>query len=190
MVLDTQAQYRNEGGNEQYTPYYAVELIIPYIQHFKDKIIWCPCDKDESEFVKVLRENGFTVVNSHIDYGQDFFKYEPEKFDVILTNPPYENKRAFIERAESFNKPYAFLLPATIINDSILNDIYGDMSEMTCLIPDKRIRFFNNAKGEVGTQPTFKAAYIGRNFFTKQIIGVKIPKGVYLSENVKNLNLF
>lgn len=190
MELNSQILYSNGGGDEQYTPYYAVELIIPYIQHLKDKIIWCPCDKEESEFVKVLKENGFNVVNSHIDLGQDFFTYQPEKFDVILTNPPYANKRAFIERAESFGKAWAFLLPISIINDSILNDVFGDMSEMTCLIPDKRIRFFNNAKGEVGTQPTFKACYIGRNFFTKQMIGVKIPKGIYLSENIKNLTLF
>ena len=72
-MLNTQIVYSNGGGDEQYTPYYAVELIIPYIQHFKDKIIWCPCDTEESEFVKVLKENGFNVVNSHIDLGQDFF---------------------------------------------------------------------------------------------------------------------
>lgn len=187
---NTQITYSNGGGDEQYTPYYAVEIIIPYIQHLKDKIFWCPCDTEESEFVKVLRENDFKVVHSHISTGQDFFKYEPEQFDVILTNPPYTNKRSFIERAESFKKPYAFLLPISIIQDSILNDIYEDMSEMTCLIPDKRIRFFNKAKGEVGTQPTFKACYIGRKFFLKQMIGVKIPKNIYLSENIKNLDLF
>lgn len=178
------------GGDEQYTPYYAVEIIIPYIQHLKEKIFWCPCDTEESEFVKVLRENGFKVVHSHISTGQDFFEYEPEQFDVILTNPPYQNKRKFIERAESFKKPYAFFLPANIISDSVLNDIFGDMSQMTCLVPDKRTRFFNAEKKATGKQPTFKAIYIGKNFFEKQIIGVTIPKNIDLNSFHKNLELF
>lgn len=75
---------------------------MPYIQHWKDKTIWCPCDKEDSEFVKVLKENGFNIVYSHIDYGQDFFAYTPRQFDVILTNPPYKNKK--IEKV--FNAGY------------------------------------------------------------------------------------
>jgi hypothetical protein len=147
-------------------------MILPHIQHFKDKVIWCPCDSEDSEFVKVLQANGFNVVFSHIDLGQDFFTYEPEHFDVILTNPPYKNKRAFMERAESFGKPWCLLLPINIISDAVLNDLFGDMSELTILVPRKRTRFFNKATGEVGKSPTFKACYIGRSFFAKQLIGV------------------
>ena len=87
--------YVNWGWDEQYTPRYWVEILIPHIQHLKDKIIWCPFDKADSQFVKVLTENWFNVVYSHIDYWQDFFEYEPEKWDVIISNPPYKNKRAY-----------------------------------------------------------------------------------------------
>lgn len=100
--MNNQVFYLNGGGDEQYTPKKTVEMILPYIQHFKGKTIWCPCDTEDSEFVKVLHANGFNVVFSHIDLGQDFFTYEPEHFDVILTNPPYKNKRSFMERADSF----------------------------------------------------------------------------------------
>ena len=175
--------YTNGGGDEQYTPYYAVECLLPYIQHWKNKIIWCPFDKEDSEFVKVLRENGFTITYSHISNGQDFFTYEPEHWDVILSNPPYHNKRAFIERADSFGKPWALLLPVNIISDSVLNDIFGDMSELTMLVPNKRTRFFNALKPTANnSQPTFKACYIGRNFFTKQLIGVNFPADIKLGQ--------
>jgi hypothetical protein len=171
-MMDNQIFYLNGGGDEQYTPRKTVEIIIPYIQHYKDKIIWCPFDKEDSEFVKVLRENGFNVVYSHIDNGQDFFTYEPKNFDVILSNPPYKDKRKFIERAESFNKPWCLLLPINIISDAILNDIFGNMEELTILVPKRRTRFFNKRTGEIGKSPTFKACYIGRKFFLKQLIGV------------------
>lgn len=182
--------YNWGGGDEQYTPYYAVEILLPYIQHLKNKIIWCPCDTEKSEFVKVLTENGFKVVYSHIANGQDFFEYEPEKWDVILTNPPYNGKRKFIERADSFGKPWAFFLPVNILSDAVLNDIFKDMSEMTCLIPNKRTLFFNAKKGAVGKQPTFKAVYIGRNFFERNLIGVDFPKNIDLNSFYKNYNLF
>lgn len=170
--MNNQVFYLNGGGDEQYTPRKTVEMILPHIQHFKGKTIWCPCDTEDSEFVKVLHANGFNVVFSHIELGQDFFTYEPEHFDVILTNPPYKNKRSFMERADSFGKPWCLLLPINIISDAVLNDLFGDMSELTILVPRKRTRFFNKATGEVGKSPTFKACYIGRNFFNKQLIGV------------------
>jgi hypothetical protein len=72
-----QVYYQQGGGDEQYTPRYGVEVLIPHIQHLKDKIIWCPFDKEDSQFVKVLTENGFKVVYSHLDYDQDFLKYQP-----------------------------------------------------------------------------------------------------------------
>lgn len=117
----SQVWYEQGGGDEQYTPRKTVEILLPYIQHLKDKIIWCPFDKDDSQFVQVLRENGFKVVNSHIEYGQDFFKYEPKEWDVIISNPPYHNKRAYWERCLDFKKPFALLLPVNILSDSIIN---------------------------------------------------------------------
>lgn len=173
-MTNNQVYYTNGGGDEQYTPENAVQMVIPFIQHLKDKVIWCPFDKEDSQFVKVLRREGFKVVYSHIECGQDFFEYEPENWDVILSNPPYKNKRAFVDRCESFGKPWCLFLPINIISDSILNTVFGDMSEMTILVPNKRTRFYNAKTGKVGNQPTFKACYIGRNFFTKQIQGCEL----------------
>ena len=85
-----------QGGNndECYTPQYAVLPLLEFLKPFKNKIIWCPFDKEESEFVKVFKSSGYNVVFSHIDDGQDFYKYEPEKWDLIVSNPPFTNKKA------------------------------------------------------------------------------------------------
>lgn len=163
--------YTNGGGDEQYTPEHGVQILLPHIQHLKDKIIWCPFDKKDSNFVKILTGGGFNVVYSHLEYGQDFFEYEPDEWDVLISNPPYKNKRLFIERAMSFNKPFALLLPITTLSDQIWNILIDDiMDDFGLLIPKKRMRFFNKLTGEVGKQPTFKAAYFGVNIFKNQLI--------------------
>jgi hypothetical protein len=167
----SQIYYVNGGGDEQYTPRYGVEVLLPHIEHLKDKIIWCPFDKEDSEFVLVLKENGFTVTNSHIEYGQDFFTYEPKEWDAIISNPPYKNKRAFWERCLDLKKPFALLLPLNILSDSVINVTMKERErELQLLIPSKRMRFFNKITGEVGNQPTFKASYFGVNIFKQQII--------------------
>jgi hypothetical protein len=166
-----QVYYECGGGDEQYTPKYGVEILLPHIQHLKGKIIWCPFDREDSEFVKVLREAKFEVVYSHIDYGQDFFEYEPENWDVIISNPPYKNKGKFWERCLDFKKPFALLLPPNILSDSIINTTMKERErELQLLIPSRRMRFFNKINGKTGNQPTFKASYFGVNIFKQQII--------------------
>lgn len=168
---NSQVFYQQGGGDEQYTPKYGVEVLLPHIQHLKGKIIWCPFDKQDSEFVKVLTENGFDVVYSHIEEGQDFLTYEPDNWDIMISNPPYKNKRFYWERALSLGKPFALLLPLNILSDSIINvTMDGRGGQFQLLIPSRRMRFYNNITGEIGKQPTFKATYFGVNIFKQSII--------------------
>ena len=67
-------------------PLYAVDPILKYIP--KDKIIWCPFDEEWSAFYRRLKEEGYNVVRSSLKDGQDFFTYEPNKWDMIVSNPP------------------------------------------------------------------------------------------------------
>jgi hypothetical protein len=166
-----QIYYEQGGGDEQYTPKYGVEVLLPHIQHLKDKIIWCPFDKGDSQFVQVLKENGFNVICSHIETGQDFLTYEPDNWDVMISNPPYKNKRVYWERALDLGKPFALLLPLNILSDSIINSTMREReSDFQLLIPSRRMRFFNALSGKTGNSPTFKASYFGVNMFKQQII--------------------
>jgi len=171
-----QVYYQQGGGDEQYTPDYGVEVLLPHIKHLKDKIIWCPFDKKDSQFVRVLEGNGFKVIYSHIDDGQNFLTYEPDEWDVLISNPPYKNKRVYWERALDFKKPFALLLPTNILSDSVINVTMRERErEFQLLIPSRRMRFYNNLTGETGSQPTFKASYFGVNFFKEQIILAEMP---------------
>lgn len=175
--MSNQVYYYNGGGDEQLTPQKTVEILLPYITHLKNKIIWCPFDKEDSNFVKVLTENGYNVVYSHIEYGQDFFKYEPDEWDVIISNPPYTNKRAFWERCLGFGKPFTLLLPLNILSDSVINTtMKGKEDDFCLLIPSRRTRFYNAITKEVGNSPTFKASYFGYKIFEKPIIFADLEK--------------
>ena len=140
--------------------------ILKYLD--KDKIIWCPFDKEHSNFVKILKKNGFKVIYSHIETGQDFYEYEPEKWDVIVSNPPFTNKKKIFERCLSFNKPFALIMTNTWLNDSAPKKLFMD-KDLELLMFDKRIEFINPNGEKIG-RPTFSSSYYCYNILPKQII--------------------
>lgn len=95
--------------NELYSPYYIVDHIMKYLP--KDKIVWVPFDCEWSAFYQRLKEEGYKVVRSSLQEGQDFFEYEPDEWDIIVSNPPFSLKDKVLERLYWFNKPFAILLP-------------------------------------------------------------------------------
>ena len=69
-----QCNYINKGyltaktdkeSDEVYTPSYAIIPLLKYVK--KSDIIWCPFDTEDSEYVKIFKENGNKVIYSHID---------------------------------------------------------------------------------------------------------------------------
>jgi len=162
--MDSKKILYSTGGNDEcYTPEYGVIPIVQYIP--KGSIVWCPFDKPESQFVKNI-EN---CVYSHIDYGQDFYNYEPEKWDIIISNPPFTNKRKIFERALSFKKPFALLMSNTWLNDAAPKQLFKD-NDLQLLMFDKRIEYIGKEEREVKKKITFSSSYFCYNFLPKQII--------------------
>jgi hypothetical protein len=92
--MDSAKVLYSKGKNDEcYTPAYGVRPILKYIP--KGKIVWCPFDTKESWFVKLISKQN-SVVHSHINDGKDFFKYEPKAWDMIISNPPFTNKRLIL----------------------------------------------------------------------------------------------
>lgn len=167
MSIDSQAVLYSEGKNDEcMTPDYGVKPIIKYIP--KDYVVWCPFDKEDSEFVKQIRDNGNKVIATHIDNGQDFYTYEPdEHWDCIISNPPFTKKAEIFKRALSFNKPIALLMSNTWLNDSAPKKIFKD-KDLQLLMFEERMKFLN--KGVVQNKITFSSSYWCWNFLPKQII--------------------
>ena len=157
--------YSTGKNDECYTPAYGVKPILKYIP--KDAKVWCPFDKEDSEFVKQISQTN-SVEYSHIDYGQDFFEYEPYHWDVIVSNPPFTRKREFFERALSFNKPFALIMGNTWLNDAAPKRLFMD-KDLQMLMFDKRMEFIQPNPKQQG-KITFSSSYFCWNFLPKQII--------------------
>jgi len=168
-MIDSQGLLYNKVGNDEaYTPDYGVKPILKYIP--KDAIVWCPFDKLDSEFVVQLRENGVMTLHSHIDEGKDFFEYEPPMWDIIISNPPFKNKRAFFERALSFNKPFALIMTNTWLNDRYSKQVFMNADrQMQLLMFDKRMKF-TNPDGRPNNKITFSSSYYCCDFLPKDLI--------------------
>lgn len=157
--------YSKGNNDECYTPAYVVKEIMTFLP--KDKIIWCPFDDQQSEFVKVLNQNGYVVINTHIDYGQDFLNFEPEHWDIMVSNPPFTNKRKIFERALSFNKPFALLMSNTWLNDSAPKILFKER-DLQLLMFRNRIKFLNN--GIINNKITFSSSFFCWELLPKQIV--------------------
>lgn len=158
------------GGNDEcYTPSYGVTPILKYIP--KDAVVWCPFDTVDSEFVKQISLT-HKVVHSHLWGGQDFYEYEPEHWDVIVSNPPFTGKRKIFERALSFGKPFALIMTNTWLNDSAPKQLFAE-KELQLMMFDKRMRFIMS-NGEDNNKITFSSSYYCWNFLPKQIIMEKL----------------
>ena len=152
-------------NDECYTPDYGVAPIVKYVP--KGATVWCPFDTEDSEFVKQISQQN-KVVYSHISLGQDFFEYEPESWDVIVSNPPFTNKRKYFERALSFKKPFALIMTNTWLNDSAPKQLFKE-KELQLLMFDKRMKF-TNPDGRQNNKITFSSSYFCYDFLPKQII--------------------
>lgn len=157
---------KSKGGNDEcYTHRYAVEPLLEFLPKFKNKIIWCPFDKASSEFVKVFSKNGYNVIHSHIETGQDFFQYEPEKWDVIISNPPFTSKTKIFQRVINFNKPFCLLNTVLWLNDATPTRLFRNY-ELQMLMFIDRMEFKNQRQDK---QINFKSIYYCHDFLDKQI---------------------
>lgn len=146
--------------DEYYTPSILVEPIIKYIP--KHYTIWCPFDTEDSEFVIMFKEAGYNVVYSHIWNGQDFFEYEPEHYDCIISNPPFTLKLKVLDRLYKLNKPFAMILGLPILNYQEVGDFFLD-KELQLLIVNKKVSFDGNTD-------SFNNSYFCYNLLPKDLM--------------------
>lgn len=134
---------RNGAFNEKdeyYTPAILVDAILPFIP--EGKTVWCPFDTENSEFVHAFKKN-HKVKYSHIWNGQDFFKYQPENYDYIVSNPPFTRKLEVLDRLYKLDKPFAMVLPLPMLNYQEVGNFFLD-KPLQLLIVDKKVSFDGN----------------------------------------------
>ena len=157
---------RTSAGDEVYTPFYAVEPLLEFLP--KDKKIWCPFDEEWSAFYQLLSEQGYEVERSSLNEGKDFFRYEPEKWDILVSNPPFSKKNEVLKRAFSFQKPFALLLPVNSIQSKTRYQIFENRIQMLCF--DGRIDYHTWQNMEYYT----KGNHFGSAYFCRDLLPSKL----------------
>ena len=158
---------------EMYTPYYAVDPIVKYVpKHYK---IWCPFDEEWSAFYQTFKNLGYSVIRSHICEGKNFFTYEPDEYDIIISNPPFSIKDKILERLYEFGKPFAVLLPLNSLQGVSRYKFFSQGIQILSF--DQRIGFHSKSNMSFTTEGSpFATVYFCRDILPRDLIVEKLNK--------------
>jgi hypothetical protein len=177
--------YKKNRNDELYTPRILVECLKSYFDKWVEKklnfctvceginypykkiTVWTPFDKENSEFVLFFKELGCNVIFSHIDNGKDFFEYEPDNYDIIISNPPFSRKLDVFKRCNELNKPWVMLSNIMCLNYMEIGDYFIN-NPIQLLIPNKRVSFDGNPS-------SFCSGYFCKDFLPRQLMFVSLP---------------
>ena len=141
------------------TPEWVTEALLPHLPR-KPKLVWEPAC-GSGKMSDVLKGK-FPVMTSDIDQGLDFLA-EPwpyrDRLDAIITNPPYDTAREFIEQAlryaESTSGIVAMLLRTDYDHARTRRHLFADCPAFAKkVVLTKRIVWF-----EGGKSPSFNHAW-------------------------------
>ncbi len=176
----------DKASDEVYTPSYAIQPLVKYIENYmaRDSFqysneyplrIWCPFDMANSKYVEVLSQiPKVKVIHTHIDTGENFFYYEPNDYDIIISNPPFSCKDDILKRLWELDKPYAMLLPVPTLQGQAR---FPYMKDIQYLGFDKRINYYKDismTKTQDGV--SFGSCYLCRKFLPKDLIIEELKK--------------
>ena len=155
---------KTSDGDECYTPSYALEVLLPYLD--KNKTYYEATSNISSNIIICANINGFNFIESN---GRDFLKDDLPAFDAIITNPPYSIKDKFIEKCYQLDKPFALLLPVTAIQGKFRGNLFSKYG-IELLILNSRVDF--TGKGA----PHFGVAWFCKNILPSNLIFTDIKK--------------
>ena len=113
------------------------------------------------------------MVRSSLQEGQDFFEYEPNEWDLIVSNPPFSLKDKVLERLYSFNKPFAILLPLNSLQGKTRYKYFKQGIQILSF--DARISYHNKDNMDVVVKGSpFATAYFCRYLLPKDLIIEKL----------------
>lgn len=101
--------------DEYYTRYVDIENeLSSYKEFFKGKIVYCPCDSKESNFVKYFQNNFDELGLKKLNFSARDFKSDKSidtlvKSDIIVTNPPFSYIREFVKLLIDNHKKFIFI---------------------------------------------------------------------------------
>tara|TARA_Y100000592_G_scaffold98996_1_gene173647 strand:- start:37 stop:516 length:480 start_codon:yes stop_codon:yes gene_type:complete len=143
--------FRGDKDSDNYTTngeeWKRIQKYIP-----TDKKIWSPfyCDGKQKEHFKDM---GFDIYHE----DKDFFKYEPDEWDMIIDNPPFSKKKEVLNRLKELDKPFILICPSMMLSYKYFQDLYKN--DIQVIIPSKRICFKHYNSTKKNYTPPFASFY-------------------------------
>lgn len=142
--------YRTEAGESNprdrcQSPSYAVQPIVGHLSRFRDElgrapIIW-ESAAGEGLLVEALKLHGFDqVIATELLDGVDYFAYEPQAYDLQITNVPFSRKYDWLKRAYELGKPFMLLSPGDLLFNKTSIEMFEHYGNET-IVPYPRIDF-------------------------------------------------
>ena len=173
MNMNLPFQYKID--DEWYTTKEDVQFFVDKAKISTKNVIWCPFDLPSSNFVTILKKNGYKVINSHIKTHQNFYKYQPKQhWDIIISNPPFRNKHNILKRLLEFGckKKWALIFGIQCLNSEKFCDALQKFSKPQYIHLKRRMCFTkNHLNYDVKNlqRPSFASMWICNNIFKKDI---------------------
>lgn len=132
------ASYNTHNKNFEYsddytTPMYVWDMLSLYIP--KETKLWDPF-YNEGVSKKRIESLGYKVYHKK----KDFFTYQPKKYDMVLSNPPYSIKQEVLKKLKENDKPFILILPIGVLSTKYFKSLF-DSKDITLFLFPKRINF-------------------------------------------------
>lgn len=176
MKMDKVANSKND---EFYTPEYAIKPILKYLK--PNSKVWCPFDTNDSNFVKMLTNEGHKVMETHLSRGEDFFELVNSEIsdwcDYIISNPPYSLKGEVLNTLFENEKPFAMLIGVVGLFESQKRfEMFRD-NNFEIMYLSRRVSYFKDYTDQKPSlNPPFSSVYLCSNMLPKQIVFEEISK--------------
>lgn len=137
------------------TPEYALSSLFQYLP--QNKMIW-ESAAGTGNLVRGFEKRGYAVVSSDLSTGQNFFSYQPDNWDIQVTNPPYSLKFDWLERSYLLNKPFCLLLPVEAMGAGKAQKLFSEYG-IEIILLNKRVNFTMPILGDKGSGAWFPVAW-------------------------------
>ena len=161
---DFTAKYNYDVYNEYYTPANEWEKIKHLIP--KDKIIYeaFMLNADKSTSIETWKNWGYEVVG---DTKHNFLTDETPKYDILISNPPFETKLKLkiLEKLMDLDKPFIIILNVMSIFSNYWREIMNN-KEIQIIFPRGKIHYQRDGE-KVEKKTSFYSCFVAYKFNLK-----------------------
>ena len=147
---------KDRQDNEFYTLYSSVEYVFNNVdglkEYVKDKILYLPCDTEESNIYKYLINNKEELqIKEILRTSDDYYKHHDlyRKADIVITNPPFTKICKWILFLYEMNKEFIIWAPFTVFQYKSLS-YYVIKDQLKCICQNaKELNYFYRPDGSI-----------------------------------------